>query len=293
LSQEGGRWREERRPLQVEGYRQQLAEAVALTLVQIPAGKFLMGSSKGGLSRSDAEGPQHEVTLGSFLMAQTPITQAQWRAVAAWQPQEGERWGRQLNPAPSRFQIEQARLLEGETSPHQRPVERVSWFDAIEFCSRLSQRTGCTYRLPSEAQWEYACRAGSTTPFHFGETISPELVNYDGNYSYTNGPKGIYRQQTIEVGSFPANAWGLHDMHGNVYELCEDHWHGSYKGAPTDGSAWLNPKAEVDEWRLLRGGSWYDRPGDCRSASRYHHQPVDVSSLVGLRVVCLPHGCSS
>ena len=288
LSQEGGRWREERRPLQVEGYRQQLAEAVALTLVQIPAGKFLMGAPKGELSRSDTEGPQHQVTLASFLMAQTPITQAQWRAVAAWQPREGERWGRQLNPAPSRFQGEQVPLPEGEINPHQRPVERVSWFDAMEFCSRLSQRTGCTYRLPSEAQWEYACRAGSTTPFHFGETISPELVNYHGNLSYANGPKGIYRQQTIEVASFPANAWGLYDLHGNVWEWCEDHWHGTYKGAPTDGSAWLNPKAEENEWRLLRGGSWGNDPGFCRSASRDLRLPGLQRLNVGFRVCCLP-----
>ena len=288
LSQEGGRWREERRPLQVEGYRQQLAEAVALTLVQIPAGKFLMGSPKGEPERSDDEGPQHQVTLGSFLMAQTPITQAQWRAVAAWQPQEGERWGRQLNPAPSRFQGEQVPLPEGEINPHQRPVERVSWFDAMEFCSRLSQRMGRTYSLPSEAQWEYACRAGSTTPFHFGKTISLELVNYHGNLSYANGPKGIYRQQTIEVASFPANAWGLYDMHGNVWEWCEDHWHGTYKGAPTDGSAWLNPKAEENEWSLLRGGSWNDFPGYCRSASRISHHPDPQRFDVGFRVCCLP-----
>jgi formylglycine-generating enzyme required for sulfatase activity len=288
LSQEGGRWREERRPLQVEGYRQQLAEAVALTLVQIPAGKFLMGAPKGELWRSDDEGPWHQVTLASFLMAQTPITQAQWRAVAAWQPREGERWGRQLNPAPSHFQGEQVRLLEGEINPSQRPVERVSWFDAIEFCSRLSQRTGCTYRLPSEAQWEYACRAGSTTPFYCGETISPKLANYDGNDSYANGPKGSFRNQTIEVASFPANAWGLYDMHGNVSEWCEDHWHGSYKGAPTDGSAWLNPKAEENEWRLLRGGSWSNNPGNCRSAYRSFVHPGDLRSGVGFRVCCLP-----
>jgi formylglycine-generating enzyme required for sulfatase activity len=288
LSQEGGRWREERRPLQVEGYRQQLAEAVALTLVQIPAGKFLMGSPKGELSRSDDEGPQHQVTLGSFLMAQTPITQAQWRAVAAWQPQGGERWGRQLKPAPSRFQGEQARLLEGESNTDQRPVERVSWFDAIEFCSRLSQRTGRTYSLPSEAQWEYACRAGSTTPFHFGETISPELANYNGNHSYANGPQGTYRQQTIEVGSFPANAWGLYDMYGNVWEWCADRWHRSYKGAPTDGSAWLDLKAEEDIWRLLRGGSWGLNPGYCRSAFRFNSHPDYLRINVGFRVCCLP-----
>jgi formylglycine-generating enzyme required for sulfatase activity len=142
--------------------------------------------------------------------------------------------------------------------------------------------------LPSEAQWEYACRAGSTTPFHCGETISPELANYDSNYSYANGPKGTYRQQTTEVASFPANAWGLHDMHGNVWECCADHWHGSYKGAPADGSAWLNPKAEKDERRLLRGGSWRIGPGLCRSAFRYSDLPDFQHGTVGFRVCCLP-----
>jgi formylglycine-generating enzyme required for sulfatase activity len=288
LQQEAGSWREQRISLQLEGHRQQLADGVALTLVQIPAGKFWMGSPKGEPERSDAEGPQHQVTLDSFLMAQTPITQAQWRAVAAWQPQGGERWGRQLQPAPSRFQGEQVRLLEGESNTDQRPVERVSWFDAIEFCSRLSQRTGRNYRLPSEAQWEYACRAGSITPFHCGETISPELANYDGSYSYEYGPKGTYRVQTIEVARFPANAWGLHDMHGNVLEWCEDYWHGSYKGAPTDGSAWLYLKAEKDEWRLLRGGSWLNSPGDCRSAYRNSYHPDSQPFNVGFRVCCLP-----
>jgi formylglycine-generating enzyme required for sulfatase activity len=147
--------------------------------------------------------------------------------------------------------------------------------------------------LPSEAQWEYACRAGSITSFYCGETISPELANYAGSYSYANGPEGTYRQQTTEVASFPANAWGLHDMHGNVWEWCADHWHGSYKGAPTDGSAWFNPKAKEHESRLLRGGSWYGLPGFCRSACRIHPLPVLVFSFVGLRVVCLPQGCSS
>jgi formylglycine-generating enzyme required for sulfatase activity len=290
LLEEAGSWREQRIPLQLEGHRQQLAEGVALTLVQIPAGTFLMGSPKGEPERFDNEGPQHQVTLDSFLMAQTPITQAQWRAVAAWQPQGGERWGRQLQPAPSRFQGEQVRLLEGESNTDQRPVERVSWFDAIEFCSRLSQRTGRNYRLPSEAQWEYACRAGSITPFHCGETISPELANYAGSYSYANGPEGTYRQQTTEVASFPANAWGLHDMHGNVWEWCADHWHGSYKGAPTDGSALLNPKAEEDELRLLRGGSWLYFPRYCRSAYRDDYHPGGQRYDVGFRVCCLPQG---
>ena len=177
LRQEGGRCSMERRPLQVEGYREELGEGVEITMVKIPAGSFLMGSPTDEPERLEYEDPQHEVTLGSFFMAQTPITQAQWRAVAGWQKVE-----RDLKPDPSQF------------NGANRPVEQVSWHEAMEFCRRLSQRTGQRYGLPSEAQWEYACRAGSTTPFHFGATLTLELANYDGNNIYANGPKGPYRE---------------------------------------------------------------------------------------------------
>jgi formylglycine-generating enzyme required for sulfatase activity len=170
-----------------------------------------------------------------------------------------------------------------------RPVERVSWDDAMEFCSRLRQRTGRTYTLPSEAQWEYACRAGTTTPFAFGETITPELANYDCNFTYGEGRKGEFREQTTPVGMFDANAWGLQDMHGNVLEWCLDHWHESYEGALEDGSAWLS---EGGESRLLRGGSWNYFPRYCRSATRNHYLPVNALSDIGFRVVCLPQGPS-
>jgi formylglycine-generating enzyme required for sulfatase activity/cellulose biosynthesis protein BcsQ len=275
LRQEGGRWSMERRPLQVEGYREDLNEGVAITMVKIPAGSFLMGSPEDELDRSDVEGPQYEVRLGAFWMAQAPITQAQWRAVSGWQKVE-----RDLKPDPSRFK------------GANRPVERVSWLDALEFCRRLNQRTGQRYGLPSEAQWEYACRAGSTTPFHFGATLTQELANYDGSEVYGNGPKGAYRDHTIDVASFPANGWGLHDMHGNVWELCEDHWHDSYIFAPGDDRPWLIPAAADNEPRLLRGGSWFDVPGGCRSACRYRFGPDDASDHVGFRVVCLPQGPS-
>jgi formylglycine-generating enzyme required for sulfatase activity len=270
-------------------------------MVQIPAGGFLMGSPPEEPDRQGDEGPQHEVELESFFISQTPITQAQWREVAGWEPVEGERWGRELKPNPSRFQSgdgeRQARLLAGQTSTDQRPVERVSWHDAMEFCSRLSQRTGRHYTLPSEAQWEYACRAGTSTPFHFGETITTEIANYHGNFTYANGPKGEYRQQTTPVGMFPANAWGLQDMHGNVREWCLDQWHKSYEGAPRDGSAWLEVKegndTDGDNRRLLRGGSWDFLPRYCRSACRSLYQPDNASyGFVGFRVVCLPQGPS-
>jgi len=275
LREEGGRWSMERRPLQVEGYREKLGEGVELNMVKIPAGSFLMGSPEDEPERLEIEGPQHEVTLGGYFMAQTPITQAQWRAVAGWQKVE-----RDLKADPSRFK------------GANRTVEQVSWFDAVEFCRRLNERTGQRYGLPSEAQWEYACRAGSTTPFHFGPTLTSELANYDGNYIYGNGPKGSYRRQTIDVASFPANGWGLHDLHGNVWEWCEDHWHESYNFAPGDDQPWLIPAAADDELRLLRGGSWHFFPRDCRSASRSHVRPVFANLYVGFRVVCLPQGPS-
>jgi formylglycine-generating enzyme required for sulfatase activity len=283
------------------------AAPLSLTLVEIPAGSFLMGSPPEEPERSDDEGPQHEVTLESFFISQTPITQAQWREVALWQERPGERWSRQLETDPSRFQSREGqdnnklRLLEDESKTDHRPVERVSWEDAMEFCHRLSLRSGRSYTLPSEAQWEYACRAGTKTPFCFGDTISPELANYRSNYAYGNadadGPKGIYREQTTPVGMFPANAWGLQDMHGNVYEWCLDEWHKSYEGAPTNGKAWVDDikgekSNETGKTRLLRGGSWFYFPRICRSAYRARARPVDASGYVGFRVVCLPQGPS-
>jgi formylglycine-generating enzyme required for sulfatase activity len=275
LHQQGDRWSMERRALEVDGSRQELGQGVELTMVKIPAGGFLMGSPENEPDRFDDEGPQHEVKLGGFWMAQTPITQAQWLAVAVWPKLE-----RDLKPDPSKFK-----------GPN-RPVERVSWLDAQEFCRRLSQRTGQSYGLPSEAQWEYACRAGSTTPFCFGATLTTELANYHGNFVYQNGPKGAYREQTCEVASFAANSWGLHDLHGNVWEWCADHWHDSYHLAPGDDQPWLVPAAAADAQKLLRGGSWDFYPGSCRSAFRGLNQPDDAYDVVGFRVVCLPQGPS-
>jgi formylglycine-generating enzyme required for sulfatase activity len=257
----------------MEGYREELAEGVELTMVKIPAGSFLMGSPEDELKRSADEGPQHEVTLGAFFFAQTSITQAQWRAVALWDKVE-----RDLKPDPSRFK------------GANRPVEQVSWFDAMEFCRRLSLRTDKCYSLLSEAQWEYACRAGTATPFHFGATLTPELANYNAKYTDGNGPKGTYREQTSDVGSFPANAWGLQDMHGNVREWCADHWHGSYLFAPGDGQPWLISAVALDEFRLLRGGAWNNFPGHCRSDCRRCSHPGHVIDNVGFRVCCLPPG---
>jgi formylglycine-generating enzyme required for sulfatase activity len=170
-----------------------------------------------------------------------------------------------------------------------RPVEQVSWNNAVEFCQKLSQKTGREYRLPSEAEWEYACRGGTTTPFHFGETITTELANYDGTVNYASEPKGQYRQETTEVGSFPPNSFGLYDMHGNVWEWCQDDWHDNYANAPKDGSAWTSQSGNAN---VLRGGSWLNFPQICRSASRYRYnfnwEVLDrIRNGIGFRVVCV------
>jgi formylglycine-generating enzyme required for sulfatase activity len=169
-----------------------------------------------------------------------------------------------------------------------RPVETVSWNDAVEFCKRLSQKTGRTYRLPSEAEWEYACRAGTSTPFHFGETITADLANYHSEVAYASAPTKKARGQTTPVGSFSANAFGLYDMHGNVWEWCQDIWYDNYKGAPVDGSPWLTGlnTNNTNTTRLLRGGSWDFNPVDCRSANLFI--PDDRYYFIGFRVVVVP-----
>ncbi|WP_442921664.1 formylglycine-generating enzyme family protein [Microcoleus sp. Aus8_D2] len=266
---------------------EKLGNGVQLEMLHIPQGSFLMGSPENELERSNDEGPPHPVTVPAFFMGKYPVTQAQWKIVANL-PQVN----RELNPDPSCFK------------GVNRPVETVSWYDAVEFCARLSLETGKTYRLPSEAEWEYACRAGTNTPFHFGETITTDLANYNGNYTYAAGSKGIYREQTMPVGSFGvANAFGLYDMHGNVWEWCADPWHDSYDGAPGDGRVWdetcndnryqnsidllVHTEAKDNRTRLLRGGSWLVYPRNCRSAIRLNHAPDIVNFLNGFRVVCV------
>ncbi len=259
-----------RRQQQARRFIEDLGNGVELEMVAIPEGSFVMGSPEDELRRSSNESPQHTVTLKSFFLGKYPVTQAQWKAVAAL-PQVN----RKLDPEPS--------IFKGEN----RPVERVSRYDdAVEFCDRLSQKTGRQYRLPSEAEWEYACRAGTTTPFHFGETITPELANYNGNGTYAAGVTGVYRGETTPVGSFGvANAFGLYDMHGNVWEWCADQWHGNYKGAPTDGRAWLGEND--NQLHVLRGGSWGLYPSNCRSAYRLDFGAAVVRyDTLGFRVVC-------
>ncbi len=250
---------------QAEFRTEKLGDGANLELMVIPGGTFKMGSSDGQVY--DREIPQHEVSIQSFLMGKYSVTQAQWKAVAALPKVEQE-----LNHAPSYFK------------GSNRPVEQVSWDEAVEFCQRLSQKTGREYCLPSEAEWEYACRAGTTTPFHFGETLTSDLANYRATFPYGSGPKGKYREQTTNVGSFPENAFGLCDMHGNVWEWCLDHWHENYAGAPIDGSAWLSSDNQAA--RLLRGGSWIAYPSVCRSANRFRGARTFGVNDIGFRVVC-------
>ena len=251
---------------------------MSLVSENAPNGRFLMGSPESELERYDDEGPQHEVTVPTFFMGKFPITQAQWRIVAATYPQAQ----RSLDPNPAHFK--------GDN----RPVESVSWYDAVEFCTRLSQKTGRTYRLPSEAEWEYACRAGTTSPFHFGETITTDLANYNGS-KYGRGPEGENREETTDVGSLDnPNAFGLYDMHGNVWEWCLDHWHDNYEeNPPTDGSAWLFSDESKEPVRVLRGGFWTYDPRICRSACRNHSSPAVRNYSGGFRVVCSAAGLSS
>lgn len=276
-------------------YTQKLPSDIPLEMVAIPGGTFIMGSPEDEAKRYDNESPQHQVTVQPFFMGTNPITQAQWRVVANM---KNLRVNRDLKPEPSNFKGDNL------------PVEQVSWYDAVEFCARLSKHTEKEYRLPSEAEWEYACRAGTTTPqrgssvapggnphdradspFHFGETITGEFANYNASRTYADEPKGEESNQTTPVGQFPPNAFGLYDMHGNVWEWCLDDWHDSYENAPTDGSAWFDKDYhslyQNKGKAVLRGGSWYLIPEDCRSASRYFYPSRDLIGYdYGFRVVC-------
>ena len=234
-----------------------LGNNIKLEMVYIPGGSFIMGSPKNEVERDSDESPEHQVTLPPFYISKYPITQDQYQTIMGKKP---------------------AYFRGGN-----RPVEQVTWYNSVEFCRQLSEKTGKTYRLPTESQWEYACRAGTTTPYYFGPTITTDLVNYNGKYTYGNAPTGKYRKETTDVGSFPPNAFGLYDMHGNVYEWCQDVWHNNYKGAPSDGSS---QKIGVENGvQVLRGGSWNNNPRRCRSANRSRNYTVICSNYRGFRVV--------
>ncbi|MEM8778768.1 MAG: formylglycine-generating enzyme family protein, partial [Cyanobacteria bacterium P01_G01_bin.49] len=249
----------QKKQCQVEQFILNLATDITLDMVSISGGKFLMGSPRDEEESRDNERPQHWVTVPSFYIGKYPITQAQWQTI--------------MGNNPSHFK------------GSNKPVENVSWDDCVKFCYKLSQQTGLNFSLPSEAKWEYACRARTTTPFYFGETITSELANYNSNHIYNQEEKGIHREQTTDVGSFPPNTFGLYDMHGNVWEWCADEWHESYIGSPTDGSVWSNGNSRRSP---LRGGSWYDMPHLCRSAIRVINLRQNIYNYVsGFRVVCV------
>jgi formylglycine-generating enzyme required for sulfatase activity len=260
----------QRKPGTAQYYTEDLG-GVDLDMIAIPGGQFMMGSPDDELDRTDDEGPQHLVTVSPFYMGRYPVTQAQWRFVAGL-----DQVKQKMDSDPSRFKGKK------------HPVEKVSWHDATEFCARMTQHTGRLYRLPSEAEWEYACRANTTTPFYFGETINSDLVNYHATEVYGSGTKGKFRQETTPVDQFEfPNAFGLSDMHGNVWEWCSDHWHSNYEGTPGTSTPWIDSDASESTFRVLRGGSWSYNPRDCRSASRYFYVAGDRVINFGFRVVCV------
>jgi formylglycine-generating enzyme required for sulfatase activity len=258
--------------------REELSDSVAITMQSIPAGSFLMGSPETELNRSVNEGPLHSVNLEAFELSTTVVTQAQWAEIASW-----PKVNQELDLDPS------------GCKGSNRPVERVTWDEAVEFCARLSAYTSKSYTLPSEAQWEYACRAGTTKPYNFGLTGCDQITPQDCNlgiYTY-NYAEEAWVNPNPEVGSFPANAWGLYDMHGNVWEWCLDDWHSSYYGAPEDGAAWLKPTNSISDhkWKVVRGGVWkakdvFDRILDGRSAFRVPSMAEWKRVSVSFRVCC-------
>ncbi len=247
----------DRQPGTVECFTENLGEEVSLDLVAIPGGTFMMGDNR----HHQDEQPLHQVTLPAFSIGKYPITVAQYRQIMG----EDKGYGLGLDD----------------------PIEKISWHDALEFCTKLSHQTGRQYTLPSESQWEYACRAGTNTAFHFGDIITPDLVNYNGDYPYAGAPQGENRERTTPVGSFPPNAFGLSDMHGNVWEWCLDTYQPSYQGAPTDGSAWVDANATERDKRVMRGGAWDYVARGCRSAVRCSLAPDLRLNGCGLRVVVL------
>jgi len=239
-----------------EEFTEDLGNDVNLDMVLIPAGMFQMGSPH-NFGNPD-EHPQHFVTIKSFSMGKFLVTQGQWKTIMGKLPL-------------CRFKGDQL------------PVERVSWGDAQKFCQRLSKKTGRNYRLPSETQWEYACRAGTNTPFSFGETLTTDFANYVGEHTYRDEPRGIYFHATNEGGKFPPNAFGLYDMHGNLWEWCADSWLDDYSTSPREGSAF---QKYDHPYGVARGGSWHEPPQNCRSATRLRALQKEAEEFIGFRVVC-------
>jgi formylglycine-generating enzyme required for sulfatase activity len=234
----------------------ELGSGVHLDLLLIPGGVFQMGSPFH--SGESDEKPQHLVIIKPFMMSKYLITEGQWKAILRKLP-------------PCRFKGDNL------------PVERVSWMDAQKFCRSLSEKIGKEFHLPSETQWEYACRAGTATPFSFGETLTIEIANFNGEDTFSAEPRGFYPHVTTEGGTFPPNAFGLYDMHGNLWEWCADNWLDDYSSSPRDDSTYQNRESS---YRVARGGSWHEPAALCRSASRLRVLQTDADEVMGFRVVC-------
>ncbi len=240
----------------------ELPDGGLMTFSFIPPSSFLMGGNV-----NDDEKPVHKVTLTKgFFMGVFPVSQAEWIAV--------------MGSEPSRFKG--ANL----------PVEQVSWDECQEFCKSLTKAKGRgSVSLPTEAEWEYACRAGTTSEYHYGDAITPDLVNYNGKHSWNGSSKGKYRESTTVDGVFSVNAWGVYDVHGNVWEWCRDWYEREYAGDQTDphgNSDEVYREKGMEEYRVLRGGSWFNNPESCRSARRFYSQPVFRSGRIGFRVCFRP-----
>jgi formylglycine-generating enzyme required for sulfatase activity len=251
--------------------------SVGMKLTLIPAGKFSMGSPDGEPERDPKE-VRHDVTIRKpFYMGVYEVKQSEWAKVM-----------------PAKLHRSFFNSAQGGGPDH--PVENVKWYDAVNFCKRLSARSeekkaGRKYRLPTEAEWEYACRAGTTTPFAFGKSLSSKQANFNGNFPYGDAPKGTYLRRTAKVGSYKPNAWGLYDMHGNVWEWCSDwydpdYYHKTPKVDPKGPEKGVLPTDYKDYYRVVRGGCWLDEGRGCRSAYRFRAMPHDPYRLIGFRVVC-------
>ncbi len=249
---------------QTNSFKVSLSEQTNLEMIEIPSGEFLMGSSTNESEFRANETPQHKVKIPTFYLGKYPITQAQYFAVMKELPRISE-----------------------DFSDDNFPVVNVWLEKALEFCSKLSELTNKVFCLPTEAEWEYACRAGTQTPFAFGETITTEIANFDGNQPFANAPNGEFRNGLTPVGYFKfANNFGLYDMHGNVWEWCADIWHADFENAPTDGSVWLENGDQ--SYVVQRGGSWKNRAGSCRSAFRVGDIAHNSDHIVGMRVCLNP-----
>ncbi len=236
----------------------ELGNEVNMVVVFIPAGEFEMGSPASELKRDKDEG-QHRVKLTKpFYIGKFEVTQLQYRVI--------------MNENNSKFGGDKL------------PIENVNWYEAGRFLKKLSDKTGMKFRLPTEAEWEYACRAGTTSAFNTGTTLDSDFANYDARKAYADGLIGAYLDRTVEVGSYPPDAFGLCDMHGNVWEWCNDIYDKDYYKITSLNDP-KGPQEEAGKDRVIRGGAWNEKAYKCRSADRNHRGPKANQPIIGFRVV--------